>query len=128
MASFLHGEPGGFEGVLAGLARSLAEAKTDARKAVFDAFRSETTCASCLGSRLRPEARGVTVGGRAIHELTALSASAARDFLASLRFEPALDRVGPPLVAEVASRLRFLEEVGLGYLTLDRSAGHPLGR
>jgi excinuclease ABC subunit A len=122
LASFLEGEAGVYGGLLADLEKALASAKTDARRAVLEAFRSESTCPECRGARLRPEARAVTVGGRAIHELTAFSVVAAQTFLASLRFDPSLNRVGPPLVSEVESRLAFLEEVGLGYLTLDRGA------
>jgi excinuclease ABC subunit A len=64
----------------------------------------------------------VTVGGKPIHELAALTIGAARAFLASIRFEPPRDRIGPPLVAEVDARLAFLDRVGLNYLTLDRAA------
>ena len=122
LASFFAGEVGVFLGILAVLERPYAAAKTDARRSALESFRSEVTCPECFGARLRPEARAVTVGGLAIHELTALSVAAARAFLGSLRFEPALERVGPPLVAEVDSRLAFLDEVGLSYLTLDRGA------
>ncbi len=119
---FMRGEPGVFIGLLAELEQTLAIAKTESRRAALEAFRSETICPDCQGARLRPEARAVKVGGKAIHELTALSIVAAREFLASLRFEPSLERIGPPLVAEVEGRLAFLQEVGLGYLTLGRGA------
>jgi excinuclease ABC subunit A len=122
VGSFFQGEVGVYAGLLADLEQHLAAAKTDARKMALVAFRSESTCPDCQGARLRPEARAVRVGGKAIHELTALSIDAARVFLASLRFEPAQERIGPPLVAEVDSRLAFLHEVGLDYLTLDRAA------
>jgi excinuclease ABC subunit A len=62
----------------------------------------------------------VTIDGRGIHEVAALTITLARQWLESLQFEPPHDLVGPPLVREVATRLSFLERVGLGYLTLDR--------
>jgi excinuclease ABC subunit A len=122
LASFFRGETGVYVGLLADLEQTLAASKTESRRAALEAFRSESICPACQGARLRPEARGVTVGGKAIHELTALSIGAARAFLASLQFEPSQHRVGPPLVAEVESRMAFLDEVGLDYLTLDRGA------
>jgi len=122
LGSFFGGEPGVYPGVLGGLDRALASAKTDARRSALEAFRSESTCPDCRGARLRPEARGVTVGGLAIHRLTALTVDAARASLASFRFDPPLDLIGPPLVAEVDARLAFLDRVGLNYLTLARGA------
>ncbi len=122
LGSFFAGEIGVFPGILPDLERQFAAAKTHARRSALESFRSEVTCPDCLGARLRPEARAVMVGGLAIHNLTALSVVAARVFLGSLRFDPTLERVGPPLVAEVDSRLAFLDEVGLSYLTLDRGA------
>jgi excinuclease ABC subunit A len=122
LKSFLQGETGVYVGLLANLEQTLAASKTEARRAALEAFRSESICLDCGGARLRPEARAVKVGGKAIHELTALSIKAARAFLGSLRFEPAQERIGPPLVAEVESRLAFLDEVGLDYLTLERAA------
>ncbi len=122
LGSFFQGERGGYPGILEGLDRAYASARTDARRSALEAFRSEATCPDCRGARLRPEARAVTVGGRAIHELTALTIDAARAFLASLRFESPHDLIGPPLVKEVDARLAFLDRVGLNYLTLARGA------
>ena len=122
LGSFFQGEAGVYIGLLAELEQAYASTKTDTRRAALEAFRSEAICPDCHGARLRPEARAVTVGGLAIHELTALPIDASRAFLASLRFEPPHDLVGPPLVAEVDARLAFLDEVGLDYLTLARAA------
>ncbi len=122
LASFFRGRRGGYPGVLAGLDRAYASSRTEARRGALDAFRSESVCPDCRGARLRPEARAVTVGGLAIHELTALTVADARAFLASLRFDPAQAPIGPPLVAEVAARLAFLGRVGLDYLTMARGA------
>ena len=120
--SFLQGESTGYPGLLAWFEQEFAAAKTDAKRSRFEAFRSAIICPNCRGTRLRPEARAVKIGGMAIHELTSLSVDASRVFLTSLRFGPAQQLIGPPLVAEIHARLAFLDEVGLGYLTLDRGA------
>jgi excinuclease ABC subunit A len=120
---FLHGDPAsGFEGVLPELDRRFAEARKEAEKSALDTFRVDQPCPACNGARIGSEARAVTVGGRAIHELSALSVVEARQATAALRFEAPLDLIGPPLVAEIDARLAFLETVGLGYLSLDRTA------
>lgn len=79
-------------------------------------------CPACGGARLRPEARACRLGGRAIHEITALTVAEARDFFGQLAFDPALQPVGEPLVAEISRRLDFLDDVGLHYLALARPA------
>ncbi len=104
------------------LERRYNDSKTDARRAALDAFRSDETCPSCGGARLGPEARSITLGGRPLHELSALAIDDARSALGSLAFEPPHDLVGPPLVKEIEARLSFLDRVGLGYLSLDRPA------
>ncbi len=88
----------------------------------LEAFRSNFPCPECAGSRLRPEARAVTIGDLAIHQLTSYSIDDAGSRLATMSFDPALQDVALPLVAEVQRRLGFLSDVGLGYLTLDRGA------
>jgi excinuclease ABC subunit A len=110
----------GFEGIIPTLERELAAARTDRRRAALERFRTAAPCPACGGTRLRGEARAVTIAGRGIHEVAALTIALARHWFESLRFEPPHDLVGPPLVREVATRLSFLERVGLGYLTLDR--------
>jgi len=87
-----------------------------------DAFHDALVCPACNGARLRPEARSVRVGGRAIHELTALAVRPAREFFAALAFAPSEAPIGGPIVREIVARLDFLDSVGLDYLTLDRAA------
>ena len=80
-------------------------------------------CAECMGGRLRPEALAVTVGEARIHEVTAMPLEAASRLLAGLDFPSERDeRVAAPIRAEVTKRLEFLRQVGVGYLTLDRTA------
>jgi excinuclease ABC subunit A len=79
-------------------------------------------CPDCGGSRLRPEARAVRLGGLAIHEITALSVAGAMEFFRSLTFEEDQQAVAQPIVAEILRRLAFLDRVGAEYLSLDRPA------
>ena len=79
-------------------------------------------CPDCLGARLRPEARSVRVGGRTLPEVVASPVGDSARFFEGLSFPEALEPVAGPPVREVVARLGFLEQVGLGYLTLDRGA------
>ncbi|MDW8246445.1 MAG: excinuclease ABC subunit UvrA [Sandaracinaceae bacterium] len=79
-------------------------------------------CPECGGSRLSPLARSVLVGGKRLDEILALSVSEARLALPALKLDERARRIAEPILAECERRLAFLEEVGLGYLSLDRSA------
>jgi excinuclease ABC subunit A len=118
----LAGDGAKFPGVLAHLEMDYAAASSDKTRDRLAEFRGAVHCSECGGSRLRPEARSVRIAGRAIHEITALGIAPARDFFAGLTFPAALEPVGKPLTAEIVRRLEFLIEVGVDYLTLDRSA------
>ncbi len=118
---FLEGEDG-FPGILAQLEREFTAVRTERQREALAAFRDDAVCPACQGARLRPEARSVTVAGRAIQDVLALPITEARRFFAALAFEPPLDLVGPPLVRAIAGRLEFLDRVGLSYLTLARGA------
>lgn len=97
-----------------------AEGKEADANAIHDAC----VCDACHGSRLRPESRAVRIGGKAIHETTALPITSAIDFFESLHKSfPKADRaIAEPILREIAGRLRFLDRVGVGYLSLDRTA------
>jgi len=100
-----------------------------------DALRRETTCSACQGARLRAEMRAVTLGGRSdftgpadrpaglgLHELCAMTVDEAGAFWDTLQLGPEDRLIADQVVAELVSRLGFLSDVGLGYLTLDRAA------
>ncbi len=118
----LHGDGQQFPGLLKLLEDEYAAADDDARREQLEAFRGETPCPDCGGTRLRPEARGVRLAGRAIHEITALSIEEALAFFRGLMFGPREQPVAQRVLPEITSRLEFLLKVGLGYLTLDRPA------
>ncbi|MBE0598565.1 MAG: excinuclease ABC subunit A, partial [Desulfuromonadales bacterium] len=82
----------------------------------------EQSCPECQGRRLRPEALAVTFGGRNIAELTALPVQAAEAWFAELRLAGRGEQIARDVLPEIVSRLQFLKEVGLGYLSLDRAA------
>jgi len=79
-------------------------------------------CPDCGGSRLRPEARAVRLGGLAIHEITALSVAEALEFFRGLTFNDEQQTVAQPIIVEILRRLAFLDRVGAEYLSLDRPA------
>jgi excinuclease ABC subunit A len=118
----LHGDGKEFPGVLVLLEKEYATTTNDARRQKLEAFRGQVPCAECKGARLRPEARAVRISGRAIHEVAALTVTDARRFFEGMDFPPQRRPIAQPVLAEILSRLSFLERVGLEYLTLDRPA------
>ena len=83
-------------------------------------FRGYATCPDCGGTRLRAEARAVRVAGKAITEICKLSVKEARAFFSSLQLSEGHQKIADRVLEEVRTRLQFLDEVGLDYLTLDR--------
>ncbi len=118
----LLGDERKFVGILMLLEKEFATTTRKARLTQLEAFRAGLKCDACNGSRLRPEATSVRLGGRAIHEITALPVTAAKDFLASLDFAQDEIPIAEPLLREIDKRLDFLQRVGVNYLTLDRPA------
>ena len=118
----LDGDNEKFLGILAHLEMDYAKAKRETVRERLEEFRSQVLCVDCGGSRLQPEARACRLAGKAIHEITALPIDASHDFFAALQFDPSQQPIGEPLVAEILKRLRFLRQVGVNYLSLDRAA------
>jgi len=96
------------------------ETTREAVRAFLEPFVVTRRCTACEGSRLNPGSRGVLVGERGIHEVSALAVAEAHDFFGQLRFEGNDAIIAAELVPEITERLRFLGEVGLDYLQLDR--------
>ncbi len=115
-----------FAGVLPTLERRWRETDSPSVRDALARLRGVRLCPECHGTRLRREARYVFIGQsvqrRAIFEIEAQSLAQARDVIESLELEGARREVAQPIVAEIAARLRFLNDVGLGYLSLDRAA------
>ncbi|MCL6481990.1 MAG: excinuclease ABC subunit UvrA [Firmicutes bacterium] len=117
----LEGDPAaGFAGVR-GFFNWLERKKYKLHIRVFlSRYRGYTTCPECHGTRLRPEARAVRLAGRSITDVCALTVRQARDFFTALELSETQQRIAGKILDEVRQRLRFLDEVGLDYLTLDR--------
>lgn len=111
----------GFSGLRAFFASLEQRAYKVHVRAFINRFRRPQVCSACQGTRLRPDALLVKVGGRNIAEVCGLTVSAAREFFGGLVLSDWEQQVAGSILAQVLSRLRFLDEVGLGYLTLDRA-------
>ena len=118
----LRGDGKRFGGILTMLEKEYVTTTNEATKQWLESFRGPVSCPECGGARLRAEARAVRVDQKAIHEVTALTIKQAREFFSSLSFAEDQEPIADPLISEVASRLEFLDRVGLEYLTLDRPA------
>jgi excinuclease ABC subunit A len=116
-----------WEGVIPSLERLDAKNRRASVNRWLEQFKSEQPCPGCKGARLRPEARAVTVGGKPIHEVCAMSVTEAAAFFEALRLEGEKETIGRQVVAEIRNRLRFMLGVGVGYLTLDRSSDSLAG-
>jgi excinuclease ABC subunit A len=113
-----------FEGVVPNLQRRYRETTSDYIRAKIEEFMTRRPCPACGGARLRPEALAVTVGGQNIYELTRWPASRLLEWLDALegQLTPKERAIADRILKEVRSRLQFMVNVGLDYLTLDRTA------
>jgi excinuclease ABC subunit A len=111
-----------FEGIVTNLERRYRETDSEWSREKIEEYMSVRPCPQCGGARLRPESRAVTVAGLAIHEFTAMSAHRALEWLAAVQLTEAERRIARLILREIEERLRFLENVGVGYLSMDRAA------
>ena len=114
-----------YEGVLPALARRYRETDSEEMRESYEDYMTDTPCTACHGARLKPETLAVTVGGKSIAELTALTIREADAFLteAEKSFSPREAKIAVEILKEIHARLHFLLDVGLDYLTLSRAAG-----
>ncbi|MCL6464040.1 MAG: excinuclease ABC subunit UvrA [Acidobacterium ailaaui] len=112
----------GFHGVLAYLRNAVEESRSDAYREWMLGYMSATTCPACQGKRLRPESLAVKVAGLSIADFTALSLRRALEAARRMEFTEREALIAGRLRKEILDRLEFLNAVGLGYLSLDRSA------
>src|SRR5881398_3141770 len=116
----LNGASGRFLGMLPFLQRLEAKRYKQYIRVFLRQYQLAKVCPACGGARLKPEALAVRVGGRTIADVAALSAGALRDWLAAIELTPFQRSVAVHILAELAARVSFVNDVGLGYLTLDR--------
>ncbi len=118
-----------YEGVIPNLTRRHRETESDYSRAKIEGYMRKIECPKCLGARLRPESLAVTIGGLNISELTALSINKEFDFIRDLsgKLTHRQLTIGRRVLKEIRERLKFLVEVGLDYLTLDRAAASLSG-
>lgn len=109
-----------FEGVIPNLERLFHQTESEHRREEIMKYIREVTCPSCKGGRLRPESLAVTVGGKSIWEVTKMSVKEAKEFFTNLKLSERERMIAKQILKEIINRLKFMEEVGLDYLTLDR--------
>mgnify|MGYP002616658089 CR=1 FL=1 len=112
-----------FEGILNNISRRYRETQSDAARKELEECMSTAPCPVCHGKRLSAIAQAVTVGGMGIMDFCAMSIRKELDFMETLHLEGNMALVAAQIVKEITSRLQFLLDVGLGYLTLSRAAG-----
>jgi excinuclease ABC subunit A len=111
-----------FDGMLASLQRRYENTDSDNTRERIEGCMAMRPCPACGGARLRPESLAVTVGGLNVHEYTTLSARRALEWIGDLELTDTERAIARLVVREIAERLRFLDSVGIGYLTLERAA------
>src|SRR6187401_1435722 len=111
-----------FDGIVASLQRRYRETDSSQQRERIEEYMSFRPCPVCHGARLKPEVLAVTVGENNIHELTKLSVQRAIEFFDALELTETEKLIGARIIKEIRERLTFLENVGVGYLQLDRAA------
>jgi excinuclease ABC subunit A len=111
-----------FEGIVKNLQRRYRETESDWTREKIEEFMSLRACPACGGARLRAESRAVLVGGTRIEDFCALSAHRALEWLERVELSETDRHVARLILREISERLRFLENVGIGYLSMDRAA------
>ncbi|MDQ4130046.1 MAG: excinuclease ABC subunit UvrA, partial [Actinomycetota bacterium] len=112
-----------FEGIVPSLERRYRETDSEYRRERIEEYMSVRPCPECRGARLRPESLAVRVGGLGIHEVTRMSARRAVGWFERLELSATDRQIARLVLREIDERLRFLDDVGVGYLSLDRAAG-----
>lgn len=111
-----------YEGIIPNLERLFRTTDSEYRKEEINKYMSNLPCPACLGARLRPESLAVKVGGISIYDAAKLSIGKAVKFFSSLKLTDKEKLISHQVLKEIKQRLEFMENVGLGYLTLDRQS------
>lgn len=112
----------GFEGAIPWIMRKREETESEVMRARYEGYMRQVPCSTCHGARLKPEVLAVKIGKLNIAELTKLSIAASGKYLAEVELTGPAKKIAEPILKEVQVRLQFLQDVGLGYLTLARGA------
>ena len=116
-----------FEGLLANVARKYRETSSEYTKAEYENFMTITPCKACGGRRLSPESLAVTIADKNIAEVTEMSVEELCKFMNELKLTPLQEEIGKLVLREIRGRLKFLNDVGLSYLTLARATASLSG-
>jgi excinuclease ABC subunit A len=111
-----------FEGLASNLQRRYRDTDSSSMRERIEEYMSFRPCPECNGARLKPEVLAVTAGGKNIHDFTRMSVTRALEFLDELELTETEQLIGARIVKEIRERLTFLDNVGVGYLQLDRAA------
>ena len=111
-----------FEGILPSTERRFKETDSEYIREELSKLTSESICDECDGSRLNTYARNVFINNTQIHNITSMKISDCLDFIKNMKLEGSKEKIAEKIVKEITDRLTFLKDVGLSYLTLDRSA------
>ncbi len=112
-----------FDGILPIMKKRYREAFSDSMRQDLEEFMTSNPCPVCHGARLKPEVLSILIGGKNICQVTALTVRDCLKFFAALKLTPRQEMIARQVLKEITARLQFLNDVGLDYLTLDRSAG-----
>jgi len=121
----MYGDPDGplgFEGVIPNLIRRWNNTESEAVKERLHSYLSDQPCKACHGARLKPASLAVTINGKNIYDITRMSISEAREYFDTLSLDAEKAQIAQQILREIRHRLRFMENVGLGYITLDRTS------
>ena len=116
-----------WEGVIPNLRRRYHQTKSEAVRKWIEIYMTSSPCPTCKGSRLKPGSVSVTLEKMSIAEVSGMTVEHSLEFFEELEFSGNDSAIGGPLVKEIIARLHFLDNVGVGYLTLDRSAATLAG-
>ncbi|WP_121866950.1 excinuclease ABC subunit UvrA [Glutamicibacter nicotianae] len=113
----------GFEGVISYVHRKHQETESDHARDRYEQYMRQIPCPTCGGARLNPASLSVLVGGRSIAEVSAMDLRSAAEFLSSIELSAREAQIAAQVLKEIDARMKFLLDVGLEYLTLERAAG-----
>ncbi len=112
-----------FEGIIRNLERRYLQTDSSGIREWIESFMSVVLCPDCGGARLRPEARSVRIGTHTIQQVVAMAVDQAHHFFSTLSLNKREEQIAQQILKEILERLKFLSNVGLDYLTLDRASG-----